>query len=145
MSEQDVIHDSPAGWVAQHIRDYVETNGEKGHTWRGYPALLLTTRGRKSGLLRRTALIYGQDGDNIIIVASRGGHSKHPAWYLNLDANPEVEVQIGAEKFAAVARTAAPDEKPRLWALMTAVYPPYDSYQAKTRRDIPVVVLERKS
>lgn len=146
MSEQDEIHDSPAGWVAQHIRDYVESDGQKGYLWRGsYPALLITTRGRKSGLRRRTALIYGKDGDNTVIVASRGGHPKHPAWYLNLVENPEVEVQVGAEKFKAVAHTATPEEKARLWALMTSVYPPYDSYQDKTTRVIPVVVLERTS
>lgn len=145
MSEQDTIHDSPSGWVAKHIHEYVETDGEKGQMWRGYPTLLITTRGRKSGLKRRTALIYGQDGDNYIIVASKGGHPKHPAWYLNLVANSEVEVQVGAERFTAVARTATPEEKPHLWNLMAAVYPPYNDYQAKTQREIPVVVLEPKS
>ncbi len=145
MSEQDVIHDSPAGWVNKHIHDYVESDGKTGHSWRGYPTLLLTTRGRKSGLKRRTALIYGRDGDNYVIVASRGGHPQHPAWYLNLVENPEVEVQVQAEKFTAVARTATPEEKARLWAMMNAVYPPYDSYQEKTTREIPVVVLERRA
>lgn len=143
MTQQDEIHDSPTGWVNKHIHDYVETDGKSGHKWRGYPTLLLTTRGRKSGLLRRTALIYGTDGDTYVIVASRGGHSKHPAWYLNLVENPNVEVQIEAEKFSAVACVAEPEEKARLWKLMNAVYPPYDSYQAKTTREIPVIVLER--
>ena len=145
MPQLDEIHDSPTGWVADHIHSYVESDGEKGHMWRGSPTLLLTTRGRKSGLLRRTALIYGVDGEDYVIVASRGGHSKHPAWYLNLVENPEVEVQVGGEKFTAQARTAAPEEKARLWSLMTKVYPTYDSYQAKTKREIPVIVLKRGS
>jgi deazaflavin-dependent oxidoreductase (nitroreductase family) len=144
MSEPNEIHDSPTGWVNQHIHEYVESDGQKGHSWRGYPALLLTTRGRKSGLLRRTALIYSRDGDDYIIVASRGGHPKHPAWYLNLVENPEVEVQVEADMFSAVARVASGAEKARLWKLMNAVYPPYESYQARTTREIPVIVLERK-
>jgi deazaflavin-dependent oxidoreductase (nitroreductase family) len=145
MSEQEVIHDSPASWVKQHIHDYVETDGEKGHTWRGYPALLITTQGRKTGLRRRTALIYGQDGDRYVIVASRGGHPKHPAWYLNLVEDPAVDVQVMGDKFSAVARVAAPEERARLWRLMASIYPPYDDYQVKTSREIPVVVLERTS
>jgi deazaflavin-dependent oxidoreductase (nitroreductase family) len=143
MAEQDEIHDSPTGWVAQHIQEYVETDGEKGHHWRGTPTLLLTTRGRKTGMLRRTALIYGQDGDRYVIVASRGGHAKHPAWYLNLVDNPDVEVQVGADKFSAHAHTAEGEERERLWTLMVSVFKTYESYQEKTRREIPVVVLTR--
>jgi deazaflavin-dependent oxidoreductase (nitroreductase family) len=138
---EEVI-DSPVGWVNQHIRGYVESDGEKGHRWRGVDTLLLTTRGRKSGKLRRTALIYGRNGDRFVVVASKGGAKKHPEWYLNLVENPEVEVQVGAEKFKARARPATPDEKPKLWRLMTSIWPEYDSYQAKTRRDIPVLILE---
>jgi deazaflavin-dependent oxidoreductase (nitroreductase family) len=104
--------------------------------------LLLTTRGRKSGKLRRTALIYGRDGDRFVVVASKGGAKKHPEWYLNLVENPEVEVQVGAEKFKARARPATPDEKPKLWHLMTSIWTEYDSYQARTKREIPVVILE---
>jgi deazaflavin-dependent oxidoreductase (nitroreductase family) len=143
MGTEDDIFDSPTGWVAQHIREYVETDGRDGHLWRGVPTLLLTTRGRKSGLRRRTALIYGKDGDNYVVVASRGGHSKHPAWYLNLVESPEVEVQVEADKFPARAHTASPEEKARLWPLMAAIWPSYDNYQAKTDREIPVVVLVR--
>ena len=145
MAVQEEIHDSPSEYVAKHIHEYVESNGEKGHNWRpGVPTLLLTTRGRKTGKLRRTALIYGKDGDNTIIVASRGGHPKHPLWYLNLTANPEVEVQVGAEKFKARAHTATPEEKAKLWPLMTSIWPDYNNYQKKTDREIPVVVLARK-
>jgi deazaflavin-dependent oxidoreductase (nitroreductase family) len=140
---QEEVHDSPVGWVNQHIRGYVESDGEKGHRWRGVNTLLLTTKGRKSGKLRRTALIYGREGDRYLVVASKGGAKNHPEWYLNLVDNPEVKVQVGADKFKARARTATPEEKPELWRLMTSIWPEYDSYQAKTKRDIPVVVLER--
>ena len=143
MASQDEVHDSPEEWVAKHIHNYVETDGKKGHTFYGKPTLLLTTRGRKSGLLRRTALIYGVDGDDYVIVASNGGSAKHPLWYLNLIKNPEVEVQVGGEKFTARTHVATPEEKPRLWSLMTEVFPTYDSYQKKTKRDIPVIVLKR--
>lgn len=135
------IHDSPTDWVNKHIREYVETDGKKGHKHQGKDALLLTTRGRKSGLLRRTALFYGKDGDRYVVVASRGGHAKHPAWYLNLEANPEVEVQVGADKFSARAHTATGEERVRLWELMTTIFPTYNSFQKKTKLQIPVVVL----
>ncbi|MGC4786841.1 nitroreductase family deazaflavin-dependent oxidoreductase [Micromonospora sp. DT178] len=142
MGEQ--VLDSPQGWVADHIRRYVETGGAEGHEWRpGVFTLLLTTRGRRSGKLRRTALIYGRDGDAYLVVASQGGDPKHPAWYLNLLDEPLVEVQVGAERFTARARTATAEEKPRMWSTMAAIWPAYDEYQAKTDREIPVVVLER--
>lgn len=140
---QEEVFDSPTGWVSQHIRNYVESNGDEGHQWRGVPTLLLTTRGRKSNKLRRTALIYGKDGENHVVVASYGGAPKHPTWYLNLRANPEVEVQVGSDMFRARARTASEDEKPRLWQTMAAIWPAYNDYQAKTERTIPVVILER--
>jgi deazaflavin-dependent oxidoreductase (nitroreductase family) len=144
MTNQDEVYDSPSAWVRKHIDSYVETGGEEGHEWKkGVPTLLLTTRGRKSGKLRRTALIYGTDGDKYMVVASRGGAKHHPAWYLNLRDNPEVEVQVGADKFTARAHTATPDEKARLWPVMAAIWPAYNDYQKKTERDIPVVVLER--
>jgi deazaflavin-dependent oxidoreductase (nitroreductase family) len=144
-SSPEEVFDSPSGWVASHIREYVETDGEKGHRWRGVTTLLLTTRGRKTGKLRRTALIYGRDGDRYLVVASQGGAARHPNWYLNLDANPDVLVQVGAERFAARARAATPDEKPRLWKIMTSIWPEYDQYQARCARDIPVVILESTS
>ena len=144
MAPQEEITDSPTGWVAEHVDRYVETDGREGHEWRGVPTLLLTTRGRKSGKLRRTALIYGKDGEGrYLLVASKGGAPEHPSWYLNLAAHPEVEVQVGADKFAARARTADAREKPRLWQLMTSIWPDYDVYQKKTGRDIPVVIVER--
>jgi deazaflavin-dependent oxidoreductase (nitroreductase family) len=136
------IHDSPEGWVAEHIKSYVETDGEQGRLWRGVPTLLLTTTGRRSGKLRRTALIYGEHGGSYLVVASQGGAPTHPAWYLNLQAHPEVEVQVGPARFTARARTAAEDEKPALWRQMAAIWPDYDAYQTRTERPIPVVVLD---
>ncbi len=144
MTEKDQVFDSPTGWVNKHIQEYVESDGKTGHKWRGYPTLLLTTKGRKTGKLRRTALIYGTVGDNYVIVASRGGHSHHPSWFLNLVENPEVELQVGADQFSALAHIAVSDEKQRLWSMMVSVYPPYKNYQAKTTRDIPVIVLTPK-
>jgi deazaflavin-dependent oxidoreductase (nitroreductase family) len=114
-----------------------------GHIWNGVSSLALTTIGRRSGKPRRTMLFYGEDGERLILVASQGGADQHPLWYLNMLEQPEVEVQVRSERFRARARTATPEEKPRLWRMMADLYPPYDDYQAKTRRDIPVVILER--
>jgi deazaflavin-dependent oxidoreductase (nitroreductase family) len=127
----------------EHVRRYVETNGEEGHEWEGANVLILTTRGRRSGEAQSTPLIYGRHGDDYVVVASRGGADRHPAWYLNLEAEPEVEVQVKGERFSARARLASPAEKPVLWRLMTSHWPAYDRYQQRTRREIPVVLLER--
>jgi deazaflavin-dependent oxidoreductase (nitroreductase family) len=142
MSDEEAL-DNAASWVADHIRTYLETDGREGHLYLGWPTLLLTTRGRKTGLLRRTALIYGRDQDRYLIVASNGGLSQHPAWYLNLSEHPEVTLQVRADKFAARARAATPEEKPPLWRVMATIFPQYDAYQAQTDRDIPLVILER--
>jgi len=145
MESKEQIYDSPTGWVGDHIRQYVESDGEKGHDWRGMHTLLLTTRGRKSGKLRRTALIYGQDGNNYLIVASNGGADNHPLWYLNLSETPSVQIQVGADTLDAQARTANAEEKPRLWQIMRKIFPTYDSYvtkAGKAGREIPVVVIE---
>ena len=109
----------------------------------GMPTLLLTTRGRKSGKFYRTALIFGQDGDRYLIVPSNGGSDNEPSWYHNLVENPEVELQVAADKFKARARDASAEEKPTLWEIMTKIFPTYKSYQKKAKREIPVVVLER--
>jgi deazaflavin-dependent oxidoreductase (nitroreductase family) len=142
MESKEIVYDSPREWVRAHIHEYVETDGKKGSQWKGFPALLLTTRGRKTGLLHRTALIYGRDGKNYLLVASNGGAPKHPNWYLNLSKNPEIEIQVGSEKFKAIAHTANKEEKPRLWKVMTGIFPNYDDYQAKAGREIPLVILE---
>jgi deazaflavin-dependent oxidoreductase (nitroreductase family) len=125
----------------EHVARYRETGGEEGHDWQGTKTLLLTTIGRRSGEPREHALIYGRHGDDYLVVASKGGAPQHPGWYLNLQANPEVEVQVGDERFPATARTATAEEKPELWKIMTAEWPAYDEYQTKTDREIPVVVL----
>lgn len=135
--------ESPQGWVAAHVRRYVETNGEDGHMWRGVPTLLLTTIGRRSGQPRRLALIYGTDGDRYVIVASKGGAPEHPEWYLNLLAHPEVNVQVLGDIFRANARTATAEEREVLWPKLAEIWPDYNTYQTKTDREIPLVILER--
>ena len=127
----------------EHVERYRATDGEEGFRWReGTSILLLTTTGRKSGEQRTTPLIFGQSGDSYLIVASKGGADEPPAWYVNLQANPEAEIQVKADVMRVRARDATPDEKPELWRIMTAEWPHYDEYQQKTDREIPVVVLE---
>ncbi|MBS1677338.1 MAG: nitroreductase family deazaflavin-dependent oxidoreductase [Actinobacteria bacterium] len=129
----------------QHVQRYIETDGEEGYAWRnGTKILLLFTTGRKSGEERANALIFEPDGDDYLIVASKGGAPAPPAWFLNLEADPDaVEVQVKGDRFKAHARTATPEEKPRMWQKMTEAWPDYDNYQERTDRQIPVVVLER--
>jgi deazaflavin-dependent oxidoreductase (nitroreductase family) len=137
------VFDNPTGWVADHVRRYVESGGSRGHRFNGRDALLLTTRGRRSGRLRRTALYYGRDGERYVLVATavRGGGD--PGWYLNLLASPAVVVQVRADVFPALARPADPDERPRLWRLMTGVFPRYAAYEREAGRALPVVVVRR--
>lgn len=113
--------------------------------WGKAPMLLLTTTGRKTGKARTTPLLYLPDGNDLVIVASWGGDDRHPLWYLNLQAEPHVEVQVGSEKQARVARTASPAEKTRIWPGLVARYKQYDDYQKRTDRDIPLVMLTRES
>jgi deazaflavin-dependent oxidoreductase (nitroreductase family) len=128
----------------EHVDRYRATDGEEGHEWQGTVTLLLTTRGRKSGEERTTPLIYGRSGDDYLIVASKGGADAPPAWYLNIQENPDdVQIQVEGDRFKVRARDATPDEKPEMWKTMTAEWPAYDEYQEKTDREIPVVVLER--
>ncbi len=125
----------------EHVRRYRETNGDVGYIWNGAPILLLTTTGRRSGTKRTTALIFGRDGDDYLVVASKGGAPKHPSWYLNLTADPHIEVQERGELVSAIARTASVGGKPRLWKIMTQVWPNYDVYTTRTDREIPLVIL----
>ena len=136
MSVDDLMGDA-------HVERYRATNGAEGHDWRGTQILLLTTSGRTSGEPRTAPLIYQPDGDRYVVVASKGGAPEHPGWYRNLARNPAVEVQVGPDRFPAAARTATGDERARLWKLMNETWPAYDEYQARTGREIPVVVLER--
>ena len=115
----------------EHVKRYIETDGEEGHSWReGTKILILTTKGRRSG-------------DDYLVVASKGGADEPPAWYLNLEADPQVEVQVLDQRFSAHARDATAAEKPVLWQTMVGAWPHYDEYQTKTTREIPVVILER--
>ncbi len=126
----------------EHIDRYVATDGEEGHDWQGTQTLILTTTGRRSGQERVHPLIYGRHGDDYLVVASKGGAPQHPDWSLNLEAHPEVDIQVKGDKIRAHARTAKPGEKAELWSIMTKEWPEYDRYQEKTEREIPVVVLE---
>jgi len=126
----------------EHVRVYRDTGGERGYHWRGTEILLLTTTGRRSGQERTMPLIHRADGDRYVIVASKGGAPDHPTWFKNLEADPEAEVQVRDAVVPVRAHVADGDERARLWSLMTEVWPAYDDYQAKTDRQIPVVVLE---
>jgi deazaflavin-dependent oxidoreductase (nitroreductase family) len=126
---------------ADHVRLYQETSGQQGYLWNGAPILLLTTTGRKTGEARTSALIYGQDGDDFLVVASKGGSPDHPSWYGNLVADPHVRLQVRDRRFEAEARTADESERPRLWDIVKGVWPNYDVYETRTTRRIPVVVL----
>ena len=149
------MSDLPAGlpqWIADHIKLYRE-DPDKAHMWDSslgggeglLPTLLLTSKGRKSGEPRPLPLIYKKVGDNYVIIASKGGAPTHPAWYLNLEAEPNCHVQAGREHTDATARTATGAERSDLWAQLAEVYPPYNDYQQYAGdREIPVVVLEPK-
>ncbi len=127
----------------EHVRAYQETGGQRGYSWRGTNILLLTTKGRTSGEQRTTPLIHRVDGDRWVIVGSKGGAPEHPSWYSNLEANPDATIQVKSERIPVRAYTAHGEERSRLWKLMTEVWPPYDEYAQKTKREIPIVVLER--
>jgi deazaflavin-dependent oxidoreductase (nitroreductase family) len=129
---------------AEHVRVYRETDGEHGYEWRGTTILLLTTRGRKSGQERTTPLIHRTDGDRWVVVASKGGAPQNPGWYENLRADPNATIQVRGDVIDVSAEDAAGEERARLWSLMNEVWPDYNGYQAKTDREIPVVVFSRR-
>jgi deazaflavin-dependent oxidoreductase (nitroreductase family) len=143
MSTTSQPQDSPVGWVNDHTRKYLESGGTEGHEWNGTQTLLLTTIGRRSGTARRTPLIYREVDGEYVIVASKGGSPSHPAWYLNLVDNPDVRIQVKDEEFAGQARIANETERAKLWPLMAQEWPDYDNYQAKTDRQIPIIVISR--
>jgi deazaflavin-dependent oxidoreductase (nitroreductase family) len=127
---------------ALNIWAYRATGGKIGGKFlRGAPVMLMTTTGCKSGKPRTAPLIYLENGDDLVIVASKGGMSHHPAWYRNLEANPDVEVEIGTERRKMRARRVSDEEKAEFWPGLTQIYRDYDDYQARTDRNIPVVVL----
>jgi deazaflavin-dependent oxidoreductase (nitroreductase family) len=138
-------------WIQDHLSRYIATNGEDGYWWDAtlgggagrVPTLLLTTTGRKSGRSLTMPLIFGRHGEDYAVVASKGGAPAHPAWYLNLDADPNVRVQVKGEVFAARARTANATERAAIWPEMVGIYAPYEQYQQKTDRQIPIVLITR--
>ena len=109
----------------------------------GRPLMILTTTGAKSGEPRETVVTYTREGDKYVIAASKSGADTNPAWYHNLVDHPGVEIQVGSDKFSARARTATAEERPALWRRMAALFPLYDTYQAKAGREIPLVIVER--
>ena len=126
----------------EHVRVYRESGGEEGHEWQpGVFTLLLTTTGRTSGDPHTAPLIYGQLGEEYVVVASKGGAPEHPDWYLNLEQDPDVEIQVGPDVMAATARTVSGEDRRQLWELMAGIWPQYEDYATKTDRDIPVVAL----
>jgi deazaflavin-dependent oxidoreductase (nitroreductase family) len=142
VSEQEEVFDNPTDWVAKHIRRYVESHGEKGHRAYGHDSLLLTTRGRRSGKLRRTALWYLRDGERYLLVGSNGASRADPGWVHNVQANPAVVVQVRGNTFAALARRATAGERRALWERIAAEIPQYAGYQKRVRRELPVVIVE---
>jgi deazaflavin-dependent oxidoreductase (nitroreductase family) len=141
---------SQMDFIRKHIELY-RRDPEKAHMWDStpgggpglLPTLLLTTTGRKTGEPRDVPLIYGESDGSYVVVASRGGTPTHPIWFLNLEATPECELQVGPKHVRARARVAEGEERERLWKRMAEIYPPYDQYQSNAgERTIPVVVLE---
>jgi deazaflavin-dependent oxidoreductase (nitroreductase family) len=128
----------------EHVRQYEATNGKTGHEWNNTKILILRTQGRTSGELRKAPLIYGRDGDDYLVVASKGGAPDHPGWYKNLTAHPDIEIQVLGDIVPVRAHTASAEEKARLWPTMTKEWPDYDKYQRSTSRDIPLVVLKKR-
>jgi len=124
-----------------HTFVYANTNGAIGGRMMNSPVLLLTTRGRKTNKRRTVPLLYLADGDDLVLVASNGGATKHPTWWLNLQSNPEAEIQVRGTKQQVKAERASAEEKRRLWPSLVAMYPGYKKYQEITNRDIPVVIL----
>lgn len=149
MTEINIPDELPS-WIKEHINLYLK-DGEAGHLWDAslgggegmLTTLLLTTTGRKSGKQLIIPLIYRPIGDgSYCVIASKGGAPSHPAWYLNMEANPEIHLKVINNEFKAMGRVAEGDEREKLWSLMVDYYAPYTDYQASTERRIPVVVFD---
>jgi len=137
----DRASDSQWDWVAEQTRTYLASGGTEGHENNGVHMLVLATTGRRTGLPRRTCLIYGRSGAELVVVASKGGADEDPEWFRNLLAEPSVGVQAGTERFTASARVASQAEREPLWTQMAQIFPLYDEYAQKTDRTIPIVLL----
>lgn len=142
MALEGTYEPSPQDYVAKQVEQYESSGGREGNTMRGVPVVILWTRGKSTGAVRKTPLMRVRDGDRYAVVASQGGHPENPVWYRNLVADPHVSLQDGAEVRDYTARTATPEEKSEWWPKATAVWPDYDAYQRKTDREIPLVILE---
>jgi F420H(2)-dependent quinone reductase len=142
MALQGTYEPSPSEWVSEQVREYEASGGAEGNTMRGVPVIILWTRGRRSGTVRKTPLMKVRDGDRYAVVASMGGAPEHPQWYANITAEPRVSLQDGPEVRDFVAREVTGEEKAAWWSKATAVWPDYDAYQEKTDREIPLLVLE---
>ena len=148
MSESSIPAELPS-WISDHVKLYLE-DPEKARLFDSasiggpgiLPCLLLITRGRKTSNISRLPLIYCEAGGAFVIVASKGGAPAHPAWFLNLVAEPECEIRVGKDGYKVKARVAEGNERESLWHSMVEIYPPYNDYQAATERKIPVVVLD---
>jgi deazaflavin-dependent oxidoreductase (nitroreductase family) len=128
----------------KHVQSYLETNGELGYRWKeDAPIAILFTTGRTTGEERTTPLIFGRDGDDVVLVASQGGAPENPGWYRNLQTTPEAEIQVMGDRWRVRARDAQGEERERLWEMMNEHWQHYDEYATRTDRVIPVVVLER--
>ncbi|MBE1499651.1 deazaflavin-dependent oxidoreductase (nitroreductase family) [Amycolatopsis lexingtonensis] len=137
----DRATDSAWDWVAEQTRTYLDSGGTEGHESNGLRTLILATTGRRTGTPRRCCLIYGTSGDDFVVVASKAGSDDDPAWFKNLQANPNVGVQAGTRRFTARARVASAAERETLWPMMAGIFPLYDEYAGKTDRVIPIVLL----
>ena len=136
---------SPSAWVAEQVESYESSGGTEGTTLldTGLPVIIVTNRGRKTGAIRKTPLMQVVDGENYVLIASQGGAPKHPLWYHNLKADPNVQIQDKTEVYSMRVREVVDaGERQRLWKLAVAAYPPYQDYQKKTDRVIPVLVAE---
>jgi F420H(2)-dependent quinone reductase len=125
-----------------HVASYRRSGGRVGGRWGKAPVLLLDHVGRRTGIPRTTPLLYLPDGENLVIVGSRGGSKAPPAWWLNLEDEPRTTVQVGPRRREVVARTASAQEKQRLWLRLVDMYSDFETYERRTDRDIPVVILE---
>lgn len=137
----DRATDSAWDFAAKQTRTYLASGGAEGHESNGVHMLVIATTGRRTGQPRRTCLIYGTTGDDLVVVASKGGDDGNPDWFKNLQANPSAGVQVGPRRFTAHARIATDVERERLWPMMARIFPLYDQYAHKTDRVIPIVLL----
>ena len=138
---------SPSKWVRDQVETYESSGGQRGTTLlnTGLPVIIVTNRGNKSGKIRKTPLMRVEHNGEYALVASQGGAPKHPKWYFNLQAHPEVMIQDGAERFDAVVREVSGAERDEWWARCVEAYPPYADYQKRTERVIPVLVAGRRA